>query len=533
MHWPFLEEGLMSKNYPREDYEELLRRFYLFLGGEGPAKPFYCLGALHEAWWMAKTIYCHKQILKSQLSLAGREKTGDERVALSVALVYCKQWHEAPMKNAGSHAPRGPTKVQPFNLSEGRKALADDGDQQKNKFVSLAELNMKFYSNTPQRFRTKPKNEDKFQQKKVTQSSSSCSSMPCTRPQSPHLSTRSRSRPVNHLSREQIEEQEMAEALKHQVKAHPLNPKVFEAPKLNAAVPVKAVTQPEPFNITTTKKELAAAASMTSFSDMLDDSLGSVPHAGVPQRQERTSTKVLPFSFDTRDQRMFKRKQEKIEETIAKEKALAEFHALPMPVFDGGPKGLPSKKPPSATKPAPFDLKIDKRAEARKLLMEKEQEEREQRERELRSFHARAATVVSKDPFLPERSYKPLTDISAFELNTEKRSKERHDFDLHIKQREDEIMAKKRQEEEQRAAEEEARIAEERKRNVHKAKPVPQYKPLQIHPSEKPITAALSPKFATDGRLRSSRSRLNINATINTTTTSSHSASSNDSTIPR
>ncbi|KAG0714555.1 hypothetical protein GWK47_013921 [Chionoecetes opilio] len=94
----FLKEALMLKNHPREDYEELLRLSYLFLGGKGPAKPFRRPGALHQARWMAKAIYCLKlQMLKSQLSLTGREKAGVERVALFVALVYCKQWHEAPI----------------------------------------------------------------------------------------------------------------------------------------------------------------------------------------------------------------------------------------------------------------------------------------------------------------------------------------------------------------------------------------------------------------------------------------------------
>ncbi|KAG0726234.1 hypothetical protein GWK47_037027 [Chionoecetes opilio] len=83
----FLKEALMSKNHPREDYEELLHLSYLFLGGEGPAKPFRRPGALHQARWMAKAIYCLKlQMLKSQLSLTGREKAGVERVDLFVAL---------------------------------------------------------------------------------------------------------------------------------------------------------------------------------------------------------------------------------------------------------------------------------------------------------------------------------------------------------------------------------------------------------------------------------------------------------------
>lgn len=57
---------------------------------------------------------------------------------------------------------------------------------------------------------------------------------------------------------------------------------------------------------------------------------------------------------------------------IAKEKELAEFRAHPMPVFEGGPKGLPSKKPPPPTKVAPFELHIDQRAEIKKALTEKE-----------------------------------------------------------------------------------------------------------------------------------------------------------------
>ncbi|XP_018024492.1 targeting protein for Xklp2 [Hyalella azteca] len=373
---------------------------------------------------------------------------------------------------ATSHAPRGPTKPQPFNLSEGKKHNSAEADQQKTKFVSLAELNMKFHSQTPQRFRTVPKKEESCP-KRMTRSGSSSSLPSVTRPQSPHLSTRSRSRPVNHPTREQIEEQEMLEAQKHQVKAHPVNPKIFEPPKLSTNAEAKGCTIPSPFNITDAKK------------------------------------------------RLLRRKQEKVEEIIAKEKAMAEFHAHPMPVFDDKPKGLPSKKTPSVTKPEPFVLQIDKRAESKQLAMEREQREREEREREMRNFHARPATVIAKEPFLPARSHKPLTEISGFDLNTEKRSKERYEYDVHLKQKEDEIMAKKRHEEELRAAEEEAQVAEERKRNVHHAKPMPQYKTLSVQRSDKPVTTPLSPKFATDSRLRSSRSRLNINNTTSSSTCSS------------
>ncbi|KAG0727485.1 hypothetical protein GWK47_034568 [Chionoecetes opilio] len=47
--------------------------------------------------WPRPSTASKLQMLKSQLSLTGRDKAGVERVALFVALVHCKQWHEAPI----------------------------------------------------------------------------------------------------------------------------------------------------------------------------------------------------------------------------------------------------------------------------------------------------------------------------------------------------------------------------------------------------------------------------------------------------
>lgn len=88
----FLKEPLMSKNHSREDYEELLCLSFLFLGGEDPAKPFRYPGAFHQARWLAKAIYC---LMFQMLLLTDREKAGVGQVALFIALVYCKQLHEA------------------------------------------------------------------------------------------------------------------------------------------------------------------------------------------------------------------------------------------------------------------------------------------------------------------------------------------------------------------------------------------------------------------------------------------------------
>jgi len=73
-------------------------------------------------------------------------------------MIYCQ-----PQTNqAAAPKQRGPTKVQPFNLSTGRKASDAEGAQGRNPYISLAELNMKYYCKTPDRYRTKPRNGNLF-----------------------------------------------------------------------------------------------------------------------------------------------------------------------------------------------------------------------------------------------------------------------------------------------------------------------------------------------------------------------------------
>jgi hypothetical protein len=52
---------------------------------------------------------------------------------------------------------------------------------------------------------------------------------------------------------------------------------------------------------------------------------------------------------------------------------------------------------------------------------------------EAAQFRARPADVIHKKPFEPKKSERPLTDITMVELNTERRAKERDEFDAMIK----------------------------------------------------------------------------------------------------
>lgn len=95
----------ITHQQPREDYLELLRLCLVFLGAgsAGTDITFRAPGAMHNARWMAKAIYSLKMVLfKGQLTLTARELKGLTELALFVALVYGRFWHEAPL---ASHAP--------------------------------------------------------------------------------------------------------------------------------------------------------------------------------------------------------------------------------------------------------------------------------------------------------------------------------------------------------------------------------------------------------------------------------------------
>ncbi|KAK7078140.1 Protein tpx2 [Halocaridina rubra] len=202
-----------------------------------------------------------------------------------------------------------------------------------------------------------------------------------------------------------------------------------------------------------------------------------------------------------RDKEKLRKKQEMILKILEEEKKAAEFHAQPMPVFEDGLRGVPEKKPPTPTRVQPFNLRSNQRGEKIREQFQRTLAEEEKQDKERRTFKATSDDVVHKQPFIPEKSKKPCTDISGFILTTEVRSEARNEFDLHQKQRTDELSAAKRELEARQEAEETAAVAKIRREAVHKANPVPHYKPVEIKPSSCPPTVPLSPKFATKFRL--------------------------------
>lgn len=74
---------------------------------------------------------------------------------------------------------------------------------------------------------------------------------------------------------------------------------------------------------------------------------------------------------------------------------------------------------------------------------------------------------------------------------------------MHKKSKEAEIEAVKRRIEKEKEEEEQMAIAKLRAEMVHKSNPVKKYTNVEVQPSDKPVTYAMSPKFETDRRLRS------------------------------
>ncbi|KAK4321593.1 hypothetical protein Pmani_007618 [Petrolisthes manimaculis] len=410
---------------------------------------------------------------------------------------------------------KGRTIPQPFNLTEphnkGKK-------EESTKFVSMAEINMKFHTTTPQRFRSK--RAGSVEEPGLECKKASCPVM--TIPHTPNLTTRTRSRTINYPTHEEMEHKIYQEAQKHAFKANPVNRKALELPTTGYQVEKKSVTAPEPFNLTETKK--SQQHHISKFQDTYESvggskaSLLSLPHSGVPGIWDKTSTKLQPFSFDSRDKAKVQLKEDKIRKVVEDEKKLAEFHANPMPVFDGGVYGLPPKKPPTPTRAQPFNLQSEQRGAAKQEQFKRQLEEEEQSNAERRKFRAQPDTVLHRQPFIPDKSSKALTDISGFTLNTETRAEERNEYEMHRKMKEDEIQAAKREQEERQKVEEEEEVTRLRREAVHKAKPVPKYKAMVLEPTTKPLTDPKSPQFATDARLYARATRANSTLNISSAT---------------
>ncbi|KAF1405834.1 Targeting protein for Xklp2-B, partial [Spheniscus humboldti] len=227
-----------------------------------------------------------------------------------------------------------------------------------------------------------------------------------------------------------------------------------------------------------------------------------MPHYGVPfkpKMPEQRHVEVCPFSFDARDRERQIQKEKKIEELQKEE--VPKFKALPLPYFDH--VKLPEKKVKNPTQPEPFNLQIDERGAAKLQSWKQQLKEDMKRQKDAACFKARPNTVVYQEPFVPKKENKLLSESlsgsivpESFELATEKRAKERQEFEKRladieaIRERHQEQV---RQRQEEREKEEVAKLRQEL---VHKANPIRKYRSVEVKPSDQPLTIPKSPSFS-------------------------------------
>ncbi|NXW62236.1 TPX2 protein, partial [Eurystomus gularis] len=473
----------------------------------------------------------------------GESQPGNEYKELDFAAVLRKH-PPSPVR-----VPKGPTIPKPFNLSQGNKRKLEETTSE---YVSLAEQVEAFQKRTPSRYHLRSRKSDEGPvPRKLAKAR-------ITNPKTPVLLTKQRFRPVTCKTTAELEAEEMEKMQQYKFKARELNHKIFEGgPLLPKKPPVKDLTQPIGFQLEIEKRiqereskkqqeeEHFEFHSRPCPTKILEDVVGvpekktlpvtvpkspvfalksrtrmpgreeekekeavpvikanPMPHYGVPfkpKMPEQRHVEVCPFSFDARDKERQIQKEKKIEELQKEE--VPKFKALPLPYFDE--VKLPEKKVKNPTQPEPFNLQTDERGAAKLESWKQQLKEDLKRQKEAACFKARPNTVMYQEPFVPKKENKLLSESlsgsvvpESFELATEKRAKERQEFEKRLANVEaikEQHQEQARQQQEEREKEEVAKLRQEL---VHKANPIRKYRSVEVKPSDQPVTVPKSPNFS-------------------------------------
>ncbi|XP_054625027.1 targeting protein for Xklp2 isoform X2 [Dunckerocampus dactyliophorus] len=413
----------------------------------------------------------------------------------------------------------------------------------KDPYVPVAQHIMQLQKRTPQRFHQLSRQAiEKGPPKAKGQR------LQLTRPQSPNFSTRLRSRPQTVKSSAELEAEE-AEELKFSFKAQELNKKILEKQEVVKKPEVKAPTVQEAFSMHIEKRlqerqatkpqeemqptfkahELPrkilegvvgvpdkkvkqptvphSPAFILSKRTRIDMKVEEakppspmkpppVPHFGVPflpMLPEKRHTEVCPFSFEQREQE--KRKQK----TREQKEEVPTFKAQPLPHFDT--VVLPERKKLEPTKPEPFRLLADERGSVKNDRWEHMVKEEQRKMKEAATFKARPNKITHKEPFQPKKEDRTAVGVEAFELATERRARDRCEFQQLLCEREALLAHMEEQHRREQEEKQKMEIVKLRQEQVHKAQPIRHYKTVEVKKSDAPLTVPKSPNFSDRFRL--------------------------------
>ncbi|NWZ67117.1 TPX2B protein, partial [Acrocephalus arundinaceus] len=483
--------------------------------------------------------FCTEDRIKQNVE----SQPGNEYKELNFAAVLRKH-PSSPVR-----MPKGPTVPKPFNLSQGNKRKLEEATTE---YVSFAEQVEAFQKRTPPRYHLRSrKSEEGSTSKKPLKAR-------LTHPKTPVLQTKQRLRPVTCKTAAELEAEEIEKIQQYKFKARELNRKILEGgPLLPKKPSVKELTQPIGFQLEIEKRiqereskkqqeeERFEFHSRPCPTKILEDVVGvpekkalpvtvpkspaftlrsrtrvsgreeekvtekdavikanPMPHYGVPFKPkipEQRHVEVCPFSFDARDKERQIQKEKKIEELQNEE--VPKFKAQPLPYFDQ--VKLPEKKVKTPTQPEPFHLQVDERGAAKLQSWKQQLKEDLKRQKEAACFKARPNTVMYQEPFVPKKEHKMLSESlsgsvvpESFELATERRAKERQEFEKRLADAEalrEKYEEQIRQQQEEREKEEVAKLRQEM---VHKANPIRKYRSVEVKPSDQPLTMPKSPNFS-------------------------------------
>lgn len=224
-----------------------------------------------------------------------------------------------------------------------------------------------------------------------------------------------------------------------------------------------------------------------------------VPHFGLPFRPllpESHTTEICPFSFEQRELEKKKLREEKGEKQT---EDVPKFKAQLLPNFDT--VVLPEKKKMEVTKPEPFKLLVDERGDKSNRQKQLMLEEEQRKLKEAALFKARPSTAMHKVPFQPKKQERVTVTSDGFELATERRARERREFEQLVSDKETLRMHMEEQWRQEKEKQEEEEISRLRQEQVHKAQPIRHYKTVEVKKSEVILTVPKSPNFSDRFRL--------------------------------
>ncbi|KAJ8412323.1 hypothetical protein AAFF_G00145900 [Aldrovandia affinis] len=442
---------------------------------------------------------------------------------------------------------RGATIPKPFNLSVATKRKHEESEA----YVPMAQQIQQFQQRTPARYHLRSR-----QREERGPSPMKNDKLKITHPLTPQLMKRPKSRPVMVKSSEEVEAEELEKIRLFKFKALELNRRILDGALVPKKPAPKEATQPEEFHLEVERRiqERQASRKPEEPQDhtfhsrpfphrILEDVVGvpekrvqnptvpespafalknrlrverrvevekpvapvkvtSMPHFGLPFQPkllEKSQVEVCPFSFDARERERQALKEKRLEDLRNEE--VPKFKAQQLPDFSE--VHLPLKKVAEATKVEPFNLTINERGAVKSERWEQQMKEELKQQAEAATFKARPNTVIHKEPFLPKKDHRSVLGEVAegFQLSTERRAKERLEFDQGVCEKEAQrarIEEDERREREERQREEVSRLRQEQ---VHKAQPIRRYKQLELKRSEMSLTVPQSPNFSDRFRL--------------------------------